>query len=359
MKINIKNKVKAIAGMSAILTLCGTTALADPWNSIFLQVDMDGGGGPTQPGFLSWPVPSMTSNTYQWISTMTFYPSNWVYSNQYTPTGAVTITVIATNAEYNIQTNVIDPFPFWGDAVQYSPNGIDRGTMTNETWGPLYEDFLCVSHDTMVGMGEDYIQLTVSNLAPNTNYEVTVWDYDESVSDGSPGYYVAWGVQNPDPYGTNSFQPGFDTLPRLARVPDGGGWPSQVNPNDQEFAYSKSFFVTTDANGSFTVYGWEDDDTWQTEQWVPFNGFAIGVPPVITNLTNITITSITYSNGTNIVLNWTFTGGNGTYTFSVCRTNLLTAPKATWPVIVTGLHATYYTDTNATDANNFYIISSP
>jgi hypothetical protein len=189
-------------------------------------------------------------------------------------------------------------------------------------------------------------------LAPNATYEITVWDFDQAYSDSGLNY-VAWGLQNPDPYGTNTFQPGHDTLPRLARVPCAGPLPTN------EYQYAKSLFVTADSNGSVTVYGWEDDDSYDWLMWVPFNGFAIGVPPVVTNLTNITITSITRINSANIVLNWTSTGGNGTYTFSVCRTNLLTAPRVTWPVIVTGLNATYYTDTSATDANNFYIIRSP
>jgi uncharacterized repeat protein (TIGR01451 family) len=276
MKQTSQNIIKVIAGVSAFLTLYGTTALADPRNSFFLQVDIDGGGGATQAGFLSWPVPDVAVNNYSWTQTTNFAPSSWAYSNQYTPTGTVTVTILAVNNEANIATNVNTPFPTWAGDVQYSPNGINRASMSGETWANLYNDFLVVSHDTHVGYGEDYISLSVSNLTPNTNYEVTVWDYDEYVSDGSPGYYVAWGPQNPDPYGTNNFQPGQDTMPRVVRVPDGGPWPSQVNVNDQEFVYSGSFFVTTDPNGSFTMYAWEDDNTYGTEQWVPFNGFAIG-----------------------------------------------------------------------------------
>ena len=356
MKQTPRNIIKAIAGVSALLTLCGTTAVADPLNAAFLQVDIDGGNppgsGPTQAGFLSIPVPTQTSTNFGLVITTNFPPSAFINANSGTPSGTVTVTIVATNDEVGIPSGF--QFPTWVAGVSTSPNGIDRGTETNgNAWGNLYEDFLSVSHDTYGGWGDDQIWLTVSNLLPNTNYEITVWDFDQIVNE-TVDYAVAWGPQNPDPYGSNTFQPGSDTLPRYARVKCGGPEPTS------EYQYSGSFFVTSDTNGQVTVYGWLDSSTYGTLQWVPFNGFAIGAPPVISNLTNITITSITANNGTNIVLNWTFTGGNNPeQTFSVCRTNLLTAPTATWPVIATALHGTYYTDTNATDANNFYIISSP
>ncbi|MGA2802055.1 MAG: hypothetical protein ABSE97_06780 [Verrucomicrobiota bacterium] len=69
----------------------------------------------------------------------------------------------------------------------------------------------------------------------------------------------------------------------------------------------------------------------------------------------VTITNVSYSSGST-VLSWN-PGGSGTY--SVLRTNIVSAPRATWPVIQTGLTSTTYTDTGATGANNFYIITSP
>jgi len=274
MRTNIKNKIKAMAGVAAVLTWCGTTGSAGPLYSPFLQVDIDGAIGMTQTNFQSWPIPAQTNTTFGLSVTTDFDSSTWLYP---AAPGPVTVTIVATNSENGVTaTN----FPPW--VSNYSPDAINRNSMSGQTYANLLNDFLVVMHDTAVGFGGDYIAITFSNLYPNTNYEITVWTYDPSdtlISD-----HTAWGIVNPNPYGTNSFQPGSDSIPKLVKVQRGG-----PSPGTNLYQYSGSFIVTTDPTGSATVYGWEDDDSYGQSEEMLLNGFAIGLvtnippPPPITN----------------------------------------------------------------------------
>ena len=283
MKRNLKNII--IAGVSASIILCGATALADPANSIFLRVDLDGAGGTTQSGFQGWNIPTPGSATLGTVYTTNFASSTWLFADSpSTPAapGTVMVTILATNAvPGTVQTN----FPSWTDEI--SPDGVNRGTLAGTvTNADLLNDFLLVYHATQVGYGGDWISITFSNLYPNTNYEVTVWDYDPS-DNGQSGTQdqVAWGVVDPDTAtgSTNFFQPaqGSD-IPYLVEVVRGGPAPTKG------YDYSGSIFVTTDGTGSTTVYGWEADTAYSGSQLVPVNGFAIGFA---TNLIQAPITN--------------------------------------------------------------------
>ncbi|HLX95114.1 MAG TPA: hypothetical protein VKU37_05155, partial [Verrucomicrobiae bacterium] len=77
----------------------------------------------------------------------------------------------------------------------------------------------------------------------------------------------------------------------------------------------------------------------------------------------IQITSIQKLAPGSMVLTWTSTPG---FTYSVSKTNLLSAPVATWPAIVTGYPSggatgtsLSYTDTTASATSGFYRVSSP
>src|SRR5579859_2788757 len=286
--------VKAIACVSAFLTLCGATAFADAVNSPFLQVDINLAGDTPQAGFASWPLvaPSAASLGLTW--TTNFAPSTWIYSNQFTPTGPVTVTIVATNswngAGQDFATNAsgwFTNFPSW-QFSQISPDVVNRGTLSSGTNFNLLNDFLLVQHWTLVGFGSDYLAITFNGLAPNTNYEVTAWCYDPANS-GAGGLVdrVAWGVVNPDPGGTNSYQPGNNNVPTLVDVIAGGPAPTTFYGN------SGSFFITTDNSGSATVYGWEDDTSYSGTQFVPLNGFAIGFATnLVHNPSTNTITTL-------------------------------------------------------------------
>lgn len=271
MKLTYSKIIVGFAAVSALFALSGTSVLADAINPPFIQVDLNGANGPTQPGFVNWPFAAPGAAQLGTTWTTNFATSLFINSNQYTPTGPVTVTIMATNAEaaYVTNTTWYTNFPAWDD--QISPNAYDRGSFSGTTNVALLEDFLLVYHGTEVGFGEDYFAVTFSGLTPNTNYEVTVWDYDPS-DNGTSGLEdrTSWGIVNPDPGGTNNFQPGQSTIPTLRTVIRGGPYPTRFYGN------SGSFIITTDGSGSATIYGWEDDTAYTGSQDVPFNAFSLG-----------------------------------------------------------------------------------
>ena len=269
--------IKAIACVSAFLTLCGATAFADAVNAPFLQVDVNLVGDTTDAGFVSWPLPAPSPSALGLTWTTNFPVANFIHTNANTPQGPVTVTIVATNVELAIgrdfSTNAsgwFTNFPTW-QFSQQSPDVVNRGTLTSGTNFNMLNDFALVQHWTRVGFGGDQLIVTFSGLTPNTNYEVTAWCYDPA-NNGTGGTVnrVAWGVVNPDPGGTNEFQPGGNTNAVLVDVTAGGPAPTTFYGN------SGSFFITTDGSGSATVYGYEDDTSYNGTQFVPLNGFSIG-----------------------------------------------------------------------------------
>jgi hypothetical protein len=325
MKRNIRNIIATVVGTLALATLC-MPAWADPFNPIFLQVDINCGdevNSATQTNFVGWPLPGWTVpesydvatsgkvfnatiqhawpyqpavTTNQW--TMVF-PTNLFLTNfpGWVASSNITVTLMATN--WNPTNDYSKGYPYgmtwdpWDWMPLVATTNFGNGTV-GETWSNLYSDFFYVQHACDIGYGWDFISLTISNLVPNTNYEITVWDANLSSYPYYNADYVAWGPTNPEtltiitnaasPNGTNvpmfaNYVPqpgGGGTIPKLARVLACGPNPSIQDPGDQEFAYSGSFYVTSDNNGTVTAYAWEDDDSWVGNQSVPLNGFAIG-----------------------------------------------------------------------------------
>jgi hypothetical protein len=78
---------------------------------------------------------------------------------------------------------------------------------------------------------------------------------------------------------------------------------------------------------------------------------TVPAPVLSSNVTHV---------GSSTVLTWSSKAGA---TYSVLKTNNLSAPLSTWPVLVTGLPAAgsslSYTDTTATASQNFYRVRSP
>jgi hypothetical protein len=269
--------VKAVACLSAFLTLCGATAFADAVNAPFLQVDINLAGDTPQAGFTSWPLPAPSPSALSLTWTTNFPVSNFINTNANTPQGPVTVSIVARHVEVGaanaFSTNASGwntNFPNW-QFGQQSPDVVNRGTLTSGTNFNMLNDFLLVQHWTPVGFGGDQLVVTFSGLTPNTNYEITAWCYDPANS-GSGGLInrVGWGVVNPDPGGTNEFQPGSNTNQVLVDAIMGGPAPTTFYGN------SGSFFIITDGSGSATVYGYEDDTSYSGTQFVPLNGFSIG-----------------------------------------------------------------------------------
>jgi hypothetical protein len=330
MKNEIHHRRKTMKKIHLVIAVAGAmvlSAMADPFNAPFLQVDINCGDDPnsaTQPGFVGWSFPAFTGpssdqgeqftnypgiplpGAYPWPYqpqvttnewTMVFYPTNFININQYTPTGPITVTLMATNWNPTNDYAAWDPIGMewapWNTMTLVGATNFGNGTV-GEVWSNLYSDFVYVQHSSNLGYGWDYISLTFSNLTPNTNYEITVWCYDPSAYPNYNADYVAWGPTNPStmtivtnaasPNGTNvpmfaNYVPqpgGGGTIPKLARVLATGPNPSIQDPGDPEYAYSASFYMQSDNSGTITVYAWEDDDAAVGTQLVPLNAFAIG-----------------------------------------------------------------------------------
>ena len=238
-----KHILNAVVSAVAFAMLCHTASATPTETNQFLKVDINGGDGTTQAGFQGWDI------------------ANPPGVNSFTKTfGGVT--VVLESDSYNNQ----------------SAGSRNRAGMSGEYWANLLNDFFFCPHDSTFGWGKDYVALTFSGLAANTNYEITVWNYDEN--DQRQVNFMAWGVVNPR--SNPQYQPvagGGGLTPKLARVPMTGLWPSDVSndTNVQEFVYSGSFYVTTDGSGSAQIFGWNDSDVYeQTAALV--DGFMIGGP---------------------------------------------------------------------------------
>jgi hypothetical protein len=231
----------------------GTGVLqTNPVNAPFLQVDLNGNGGPTQPGFTAWNIAG--GNT----------PANSI-NNTFGSVG-VTITENSSNGQ--------------------NAGARNRGTMGTETWSPLYQDFYYTPHNSSDGFGVDYLSIAFTGLSASTTYEFTFWSFD--VNSSANNNYMAWGTVNPATYYAgigyaNGYTPqsaqapgGAQGAPILGRSFMGSTYPS--NFQNPEYSAAADFFVTTDGSGDATIYGWNDSVTYTGQQASIINGFAIAIP---------------------------------------------------------------------------------
>jgi hypothetical protein len=126
-------------------------------------------------------------------------------------------------------------------------------------------------------------------------------------------------------------------------------------------------FTETDTNFDYTTFDTfclRPNDGPTTATNFTLSSFLVETYPVSSPVAGpIRISSIQRSAPGSVVLTWTSTPG---FTYSVYKTNVLSAPIATWPVIVTGYPvggaagtSLSYTDTTATATSGFYRVSSP
>lgn len=242
----------------AVLAFAGSTWAA-PLFEPFLKIDLNGESGPTQATWEGW----------NFVRT----PLTNTFSNSFvTSEGTISVTIVGiNNAGSRPQSR-----------NRSGPDGGDDQYFSN-----MYRDFLYVPHDSAVGLGRDYFQITISGLAPNANYEITVFNYDQNHSplEKADTKRMAWGVVNPaawldENFGAGqSYQPGeFEKRPPvIAVVPMAGPWPSDPVVNNP-YAYAGSFWLPSDSTGTLTFYGWADLLDWEGTQHAPLNGLWVGVP---------------------------------------------------------------------------------
>ena len=234
-----------------IFLALGDRSYAAPSNTPFLNVDINGGTGPAQTTYpAGWLDPWLS-----WDFQTT--PATNTFSNTF---GSVDVTLTAINYESFLPQS----------RDRSGPDGGNDTFLSN-----MYEDFVLISHSNSVGLGWDYFEIMFSGLNVETEYEITVWNYDENHYGDQAGKFMAWGIDDPNGYDT--YSPGeVPNASYLARAPMAGNRPSDPNVDDAYY-YSGSFNVTTDISGDFTIYGWADLNSWDGTHQALLNGFAVGV----------------------------------------------------------------------------------
>jgi hypothetical protein len=165
--------------------------------------------------------------------------------------------------------------------------------------------------ETAKGFGMNYIKLTLSGLAPETNYRIYLWSYESRGTwvvntDNPDNKYSAWSATNPRDWliahgygegGPNTSEPngGYG--------PIGGDFPKvdsnmpcdlknvskrllcmSEDDDNNDWLGTPNFMVTlccvmTDSDGVLTIYGWMDATDWGGSLHVPLNGFFVVPEP--------------------------------------------------------------------------------
>jgi hypothetical protein len=254
-----------------------------PYNP--LKVDIDGGGVSTPaPGWHSWLFASNWTGPVSKEFDMGGPP--WenpiaelnVYRKNKTPNN----TGFSRNRSGGFAA--VGPNPL-GEPIEYSPTG--------------------------KGFGTNYVKLTITQLAPCTEYRFLLWSYERrevwSCAPANPdAKYGVWSTTNPkewlDTHGYSGFggEPnGYSPITPVPNPPTGAsGMPAELaalvvaeggrasimaplNDNNDFLGGSKylvSFSATTDGDGTISIYGWIDPTDWRGAMHMPLNGFAISTP---------------------------------------------------------------------------------
>jgi len=273
----MKRDLVLLAAIATGLLAFAVNAGAAPIYPTFLQVDVNGDGGPTQTSWDPWAI----------VRT----PATNTFNNAF---GAVSVKLTAVSFSSTLPQSRNRGGPSGGNDVYLSN---------------VYKDFVYIPHSSNAGLGMDYLELEFSGLAAG-QYEFTMFSYDEA-HDNAALKYMAWsdeatiGYNGPAAYLTNNgyatgYPPTNDNpdpgtyknpvpLPMksdgsgIARTSMAGPWPS--DPAIQNaYQYATSILVSSDGVNPVRLYGWADLDAYTGTQHAPLNGFSIGRVPEPTSI---------------------------------------------------------------------------
>jgi hypothetical protein len=153
------------------------------------------------------------------------------------------------------------------------------------------------------GLGTSYLKLTLTQLAPETEYLFKLWSYEAANvwvvnSDNPNRKYGCWSTCNPlqtmiehgDPCGYAPLDPichrGGSGMPDYLRpcvfgcdAPGGRTFMEAPVGDDNDYlggaAYCVAFYATTNTVGSITIYGWIDPTDLGGSMHMPLNGFEV------------------------------------------------------------------------------------
>ncbi|MDD5064906.1 MAG: PEP-CTERM sorting domain-containing protein [Phycisphaerae bacterium] len=150
--------------------------------------------------------------------------------------------------------------------------------------------------------GMNYLKLTITGLAPETEYRIRLWSFDMrqawAASSNNPdskfGCWstinpVAWLTYNGYPNGYSPIQPVPEPITGESGMPqeladlvatDGGRTFMMAPANDNNnyiggTDYCVSFKITTSSEGAISIYGWIDPTDWTGAMLMPLNGFMV------------------------------------------------------------------------------------
>lgn len=151
--------------------------------------------------------------------------------------------------------------------------------------------------------GMNYMKVTLTNLAPDTEYTIKLWSWEAtnvwSVNSANPNSkFGMWSTLNPITWLTNNGYPngyapteltdGTSGVPAAMKAAMNGEW-GRMNmmapvSDTQNYVgitdlYSAKFSVMTSSTGSVTVYGWIDPTDWAGSMHMPLSGFSITPEP--------------------------------------------------------------------------------
>ena len=270
MKTRTRNITSSFASVLAAAAIC-STALAGPQDTnFFVQVDINGAGGPNLAGWTNWDIVTGSAN---------------VFTN--TANGVTTVLTVV---------NAGNTLP--NSRNRSGPDGGDDAFFSN-----MYRDFIYNPHSASpIGWGMDFFKFEFSGLSANTNYEFTFYTYDQNIDAPRESKYMVWGIVDPTNYligisYNNGYAPGDreHRPPIITRNHMGGPWPSDGTVNDAYY-YCGSVIATTDGGGNATIYGWNDSDVYTGTQHAPINGFTISGPTTNQNPTVLTNDITTVNN---------------------------------------------------------------
>jgi hypothetical protein len=184
-----------------------------------------------------------------------------------------------------------------GNAVIASPSSGGWAGVAGQSWG--------------IGFGMNYIELSISNLTPDTEYKLKLYSYRRTNAWGvnplnPTSKWGVWSTTNPTIWLTandypNGYGPPSPTDFRFhpypicdSNMPDGlaalvatcGGRafmqsPAEGTGDDWVLGdnHGFRFSVTSDGDGVITVYGWMDATDWIGSMHMPLNGFMLVPEP--------------------------------------------------------------------------------
>ncbi len=168
------------------------------------------------------------------------------------------------------------------------------------------------------GFGTSYLKLTLTGLAPDTEYKFYLWSFEArnvwtARTDNPDSKLGCWSTTNPknwlDAHGYSGFngEPnGYGPVTPVPNPPTGasgmpaglaelvaeqGGRASMIaeDGNDHlgQLQNYVSFYAPTDGEGAITIYGWIDPTDWTGNMHMPLNGFIVIPEPATVALVGL------------------------------------------------------------------------